>query len=427
MTVYAFPTLLALTLFCTLLPDGTRAADWPQFRGPGGAASSEDRGMPVTWSSDENIAWQVALPGYGASSPIVIGDRLFITCYSGYGLDADNPGDIKNLKRQLLCLKRETGETLWRQVVAAEGKETNYVDFLPQHGYATSTPSSDGERVYVFFGTSGVRAYDLEGQPLWHASVGEYAHNWGTGGSLVVDGDRLLVNAAVESDAFIALDKRSGKELWRAKRLISSWSTPIAIEAPEGRRELVVSIKSRLLGLDPETGERLWTCQTKQAYASPSPILHDGLVYAFGGKPNVLLAVRPGGRGDVTETHVAWPPRASARALPRPCFIKAISIPSMSAASSAASTPPAAKSPIANGSLPRAARFTPLPSSPTESCTRCRASTAQYVLATGPKFKQLAVNRFAHDASVFNATPAISRSQLLLRSNRALYCIGVKP
>ncbi len=361
MTVYALPTFLGLMLCCTLLHNGSRAADWPQFRGLGGAASSEDRGLPAAWSSDENIAWQLALPGYGTSSPIVVGDRLFITCYSGYGLDAEHPGDIKNLKRHLLCLKRETGKTLWRREVAAAGKETNYVDFLPQHGYATSTPTCDGERVYVFFGTSGVRAYDLEGQPLWHASVGQYAHNWGTGGSLVVDGDRLLVNAAVESDAFIALDKRSGKELWRAKRLISSWSTPIAIDLPDGRRELVVSIKSRLLGLDPETGERLWTCQTKQAYASPSPILHDGLVYAFGGKPNVLLAVRPGGRGDVTETHVAWRTRASAQALPRPCFIKVISTPSMSAASSAASMPPAAKSPIANGSLRRAARFTPLP------------------------------------------------------------------
>ena len=427
MTVYALPTFLGLMLCCTLLHNGSRAADWPQFRGLGGAASSEDRGLPAAWSSDENIAWQLALPGYGASSPIVVGDRLFITCYSGYGLDAEHPGDIKNLKRHLLCLKRETGKTLWRREVAAAGKETNYVDFLPQHGYATSTPTCDGERVYVFFGTSGVRAYDLEGQPLWHASVGQYAHNWGTGGSLVVDGDRLLVNAAVESDAFIALDKRSGKELWRAKRLISSWSTPIAIDLPDGRRELVVSIKSRLLGLDPETGERLWTCQTKQAYASPSPILHDGLVYAFGGKPNVLLAVRPGGRGDVTETHVAWRAPGVGSGITSPVFhqgyIYTVDERGIVGCVDAASGEVAYRERLS----PSGGTFYASPVIADGKLYAVSREHGTYVLATGPKFKQLAVNRFAHDTSVFNATPAISRGQLLLRSNRALYCIGVKP
>lgn len=426
--LHATAKFFALGVVCAAcsLPSAGWAEDWPQFRGPGGKATSEDRGLPATWSSDENIVWKVDLPGYGASSPIVIGERIFLTCYSGYGLDVANPGDLKDLKRHLLCLDRTSGATRWNREIAAEGDETNYVDFLPQHGYATSTPTSDGERVYAFFGASGVRAFDLDGQPLWQTQVGSYAHNWGTGGSLAIERELLLVNAAVESDAFIALDRRTGKEIWRAKRLISSWSTPIVVDLPDKRRELIVSIKSRLLGLDPESGERLWTCQTKQAYASPSPIFHGGRIYAFGGKPNVLLAVRPGGRGDVTETHVDWRAAGVGSGITSPVFyqghIYTVDERGIVGCVNAETGEVAYRERL----VPSGATFYASPVIADEKLYAVSREHGTFVLAVGPQFKQLAVNRFADDASVFNATPAISRGQLLLRSNRALYCLGKK-
>ncbi len=413
-----------ITLFMLLVAPRSQAEDWPQFRGAGGRATSDDRGLPVEWSSEKNIVWKADLPGFGASSPIVIGDRVFITCYNGYGLVAEAEGTPKDLKRHLLCLNRTTGTTRWTREVSAEGNESNYVDFMLQHGYATSTPTCDGECVYVFLGTSGVRAFDLEGQPLWQTDVGSYAHNWGTGGSLVIDGELLLVNAAVESDAFIALDKRSGKEIWRAKRLISSWSTPIVVDLPDGARELIVSIKGRLLGLDPLTGERLWTCQTKQAYASPSPIFHEGRIYAFGGKPNVLLAVRPGGRGDVSETHIDWRAAGVGSGITSPVFYQGhiYTVDERGIVGCVHAT---------TGEVVYRERLSPsgatFYASPVIADGKLYAVSREhgtYVLEAEPQFKQLAVNRLSPDESIFNATPAISRGQLLLRSNRALYCIG---
>lgn len=420
----AISSRLLVPCLVLLLSTRSEAADWPRFRGPDGTATSEDRGLPTTWGDDENLVWKAELPGGGASSPIVVGDRVFVTCYSGYGLDVESPGDLKNLKRHLLCLDRATGDKIWSYDVAAEGRESNYVDFLVQHGYATSTPVSDGERVYALFGTSGVHAVDFDGRRLWQADVGELSHNWGTGGSLVLEGDLLLVNAAVESDAFIALDKHSGQEIWRVKRLISSWSTPAAIDLPDGRRELIVSIRSKLLGLDPATGENRWTCQTKQAYASPSPIVHGGLVYAFGGKPNVLLAVRPGGSGDVSESHVLWRAAGVGSGITSPVFyqghIYTVDEGGIVGCVDAES-----------GQVLYRERFAPagarLYASPVAADGKLFAVSREhgtYVLAAGAKFKQLAVNRLAGDDSIFNATPAISRGQLLLRSNRAIYCLG---
>ena len=306
----------------------------------------------------------------------------------------------------------------------AAGRESNYVDFLVQHGYATSTPCSDGERVYVFFGTSGVRAIDLDGNLLWQADVGGLSHNWGTGGSLVLEGDLLLVNAAVESDAFIALDKHTGKECWRNKRLISSWSTPAAIDLPDERRELIVSIKSKLLGLDPATGERLWTCQTKQAYASPSPIVHGGLVYAFGGKPNVLLAVRPGGSGDVSESHVVWRASGVGSGITSPVFYEGL-IYTVDESGVAGCVDAESGEVLYRERLSHSgARFYASPVAADAKLFAVSREHGTYVLAAGRQFKQLAVNRFASDASIFNATPAISRGQILLRSNKAIYCLG---
>ena len=149
--------LAALPLFAE-----DELGDWPQFRGPGGWGVSMSDGLPVTWSSTENVAWRTSLPGAGTSSPIVVGDKIFLTCHSGYGVSDQSDGNLEQLKLHLLCLNRDNGAILWNTEVTPKLPEQAKI--RENHGYASSTPASDGERIYVFFGKSGVFAFDFDGQ-----------------------------------------------------------------------------------------------------------------------------------------------------------------------------------------------------------------------------------------------------------------------
>ena len=148
-------------------------ADWPRFRGPNGSATSDERGLPLTWSDGQNVVWKTDLPGPGASSPITTGDCVFITCYSGFGVEGGTAGKQEDLLRHLVCIDRATGKIVWDKSVKAKLPEDRPNRMLSGHGYASSTPATDGERVYVFFGKSGVLAFDLEGKQLWQADVGD--------------------------------------------------------------------------------------------------------------------------------------------------------------------------------------------------------------------------------------------------------------
>ena len=149
------------------------AADWPRFHGADGSGVSLDKGpTPTKWSETENLKWKAKLPGPGSSSPIVIGQRVVVTCWSGYGADPANEGEESDLRRHVVCLDRDTGKVLWDQVVEPVLPEDPYSGQFTQHGYASHTPVSDGKQIYVFFGKTGVLAFDLEGKKLWQTSVG---------------------------------------------------------------------------------------------------------------------------------------------------------------------------------------------------------------------------------------------------------------
>ena len=137
------------------------AADWPQFRGRDGQGIAAQSKPPLEWSDTKNVRWKAELPGPGASSPIQHGQRVFVTCYSGYGLDLNSPGELRALKRHLICLDAASGKVLWDRSVSADAAEDEYNDRLSEHGYATQTPACDGERVYAFFGKSGVSGFNL--------------------------------------------------------------------------------------------------------------------------------------------------------------------------------------------------------------------------------------------------------------------------
>jgi outer membrane protein assembly factor BamB len=264
---------------------------------------SDETGLPVKWSSTENIVWKAELPGPGASCPVTARNRVYLTSYSGYGIEG-NIGEQKDLRRHLLCIDRGTGKVLWKKEFEPRLPEHQYQGEGAYHGYAASTPAIDGDRLYVFFGKSGVFCFDLDGHELWQKSVGDGINGWGSGTSPIVFGKLLIVNASIESGSLVALDKMTGDEVWRAGDIRSAWDTPVLV--PTGNRtELVVSVEARLFSFDPESGKRFWDADGVHRYVCPSVVAHDGVVYAIGGG-HTSLAIRTGGTGDVTASHAVW-------------------------------------------------------------------------------------------------------------------------
>jgi len=405
------------------------AGDWTGFRGPGGLGHSPETGLPVSWSSTNNVAWRAALPGPGSSSPIVLGNRIYLTCYSGYGLDASEPGSMDDLRRHVLCLNRESGDVVWSKSFDPTLPESAYSGGNDSwHGYSTSTPATDGEHLYVFFGKSGVYCLDLDGNEVWRSQVGDRATGWGSGTSVVLYRHLVIINASVESGSLVALDRTTGREVWRAPNLRGSWNTPLLVDTPEGTTELVVCIPETVLGLDPLTGERLWNCEgiPDRGYVVPSVVAHAGIVYAIGGRANTALAVRTGGKGDVTTSHRLWITNKGSNVC-SPVYedgylywvheqqgiVNCLD--------------------AATGEVVFQERLAPRPGVIYASsvCADGRLYvTSQhkgtFVIAARPEFNLLAHNVFEDDDSRSNAAPVIDEGQLLLRSDRFLYCIGKK-
>jgi outer membrane protein assembly factor BamB len=409
---------LALIAGCPLL----LAADWPQFRGPGGSAISTDTGLPTNWSYDDNIAWKTELPGPGTSSPIVVGTKIFLTCYSGYGLSEGNAGDQSQLKRHVICLDRATGKIDWTRDIAAALPEENFAGFQALHGYSSSTPASDGRNVYVFFGKSGVFAFDLKGKQLWRASVGTNTHNWGSATSPVVHDDVFIINASVESGALVALDKKRGREAWRVPGASSSWSTPVLVDAGR-KQEVVLSIQGKLGAFDPEKGTPLWQCSGIQDYTCPSVVAADGVVYCIGGRSAQCLAVRAGGKGDVTDSHKLWEANAGSNVsspLIHDGHLYWVSDSGIAFCLNAASGQ------IVYQERVGASRAYGSVTYGDGKLFCVSREEGAFVLAAEPRFNILAQNNMSPDNSVFNASPVIHDGQLLLRSNRYLYCVGKK-
>jgi outer membrane protein assembly factor BamB len=398
-------------------------ADWPQFRGPGGLGVAPDKDLPTSWGPQNNVVWKTELPGPGSSSPIVVGDRIFLTCYTGYGTNAQAPGDLKDLKRILLCLDRP-GKVLWSRDVPTTGEDAPFKSYNALHGYASSTPVSDGKNVYVFFGTSGVRAYDLEGKELWHTSVGSGTNGWGTATSPVLFQDLVIVNASVESKSLVALNKHDGKVAWAAKGMSQSWNTPLLVNVA-GRQELVVSVSGRLLGFDPQTGGELWRCAGITDYVCPSVVAKEGVVYAIGARANTALAVKAGGKGDVSQTHLLWKISKGSN-VSSPVFYEGHLYWASDNKGFFYCVQADKGTVVYEERLePRYERIYASPTVADGKFYLVSRIDGAYVLDAQPKFKILAHNKL-DDPSVFNASPVVHNGQLLLRSNRYLYCIGKK-
>lgn len=398
-------------------------ADWSRFRGPDGSGVSAAQGTPLNWSDTAGILWKTDLPGPGASSPVVQGDRIYLTSYMGFGPGIEG-GNLDSLQRHLLCFDRTTGKRLWTASVSAELPEQARI--REDHGYATATPVVDADRVYVFWGKSGVFAFDHAGKQLWNTKVGTQLNGWGSAASPVLHGNLLLVNAYVESQSFVALDRITGREVWRAGGIGDCWHAPVVVRPPDGKAEVVAAMSKQVRGLDAETGQELWRADTgNQWYVCPTPVVQDGTVYLIGGRgPTVTMAIRAGGRGDVTATHVVWK-NGKGSNVPSPVLHDGhlyFAHENLGLALCVNAR---------TGDVVYEERLNPNPgqiyASPVLADGKLyylgRGGVA-VVLAADPKFRVLADNRLEGGRGVFNATPAFDGRRLLVRSNRALYCIG---
>ncbi len=415
---------LLILLVAGMLVPCAFSSDWPQFRGPGALGRGEGSGSPLHWSDNSNVVWKAALPGPGASSPIVIGSRIFLTCFTGFAASSREPGEMTALKRHLLALNLADGKILWNSEVPAEMPEQEKI--RENHGYASSTPVADAERIYTFFGRSGVLAFDHGGKQLWRTKVGEKLNGWGSATSPVLYKDFVLVNASTESDSLVALDKKTGKEVWRASGLPESWHAPALVTAPDGKMEVVIARNGRVQGFDPENGTALWSVKTGIPwYMCPTPVAENGIAYVIGGRtPNGALAIRAGGRGDVTESHRIWKAGKGSN-VPTPILHDGhlyfahenLGIVYCLNAKT--------------GELVYEERLEPNPGQIYGSPVLADGKiyyTARggrtVVVAAGPKFEKLGENTLESNRGAFNSTPAMSGTRLLLRSNRALYCLG---
>ena len=460
-----FRPLLALLVLVPFVTTNSRAEDWPQFRGPTGTGVMTDAKPPAEWSADKNVRWKVAVAGVAWSCPIVIGNKVFVTTAfsdgqpkpkSGGGFGGGKGGGGAGgagapkvaYQFKLVCLERATGKTAWEKVV----KEARPA--IPTHGsntYATETPVSDGERVYAYFGMTGLFCYDLDGKELWKKDLGTYAmqNGWGTASSPVLAGDKLIIQCDNEEKSFLAaFDKKTGKEEWKVERREKSgWATPFVWKTKD-RTDIVVAGAQAIRGYNPADGKVVWALDVGGGQSSASPTGDMERLYVGvgqGGGPGgpkgggggaraagTLFAVKAGAKGDITpkagETSsegVAW---AAARAWPAASsplvydgFVYTLDRNGGTISCFDARTGKAA---YTKERIPSAGAFWASPWAADGNIFCLDETGATHVLKAGSEFDVVRVNKLGRD--IYWASPAAASGALFIRSVDALYCISAK-
>lgn len=293
--------LLSLLLApCSLLT----AANWPMWRGPNGDGTCEESGLPEKWSASENVVWKTPLPDRGNSTPVVWGDKVFVT-----------QSIEKEGGRLLLCFDRTSGKQLWQSGTTWKEPELTHAT----NPFCSASPATDGERVIVSFASAGVFCFDINGQELWkRTDLGRQHHIWGYGSSPVIAGDRVFLNFGPgENTVLYCFDKKTGKTLWQHKepggasgegankQWLGSWNDPL-LRQTGARDELLMAYPGHACAFDPVSGQELWTCEGLTPLVYNSPLFADGMMIAMCGYGGSALAVRAGGTGNVTATHRVW-------------------------------------------------------------------------------------------------------------------------
>lgn len=408
-------------------------AEWPRFRGPNGSGvASDDSPTPVRFGETENLRWKVELPGEGVSCPIVVGDKVFVTSYSGYGPDG---GTQVDLVRHLVCLDARSGARLWQRDVEAVLPEDPWAGMgVPAHGYASHTPASDGARVYAFFGKSGVIAFDPDGRELWRRSVGTESdpRRWGSSSSPIVVDGVVVVVAGPERRAVVGLDAATGEERWAAdsESLASVWGTPVTAPGLGGGTDVVLATPGEIWGINPATGRIRWYAEGvgEDGFNTSAVVDGDGVAYCIEGRSGGSIAVRTGGKGDVSGTHVVWTGRDANRfGTPlvhqgRVWFVANRIVNCLDAKTGERRFQ--TRLPGDGGAgRGRGGDY----ASPVAADGKVYYVTSDgevHVLRAADEFESLAVNRLGGEGETFAATPAISAGAIFVRSDRHLWCFS---
>ena len=414
----SFCLALALALTST-----APAANWPGFRNDGSGVATE-KIAPLQWSATENLRWRVALPDKGNASPIVWGDKVFLTQIAGD-------------QRTVMCFERTSGKVLWQHGIAYAGKDETH----EANPLCAATPVTDGTRVIAAFGSAGVVCYDLDGRELWRRDLGPQTHQWGYGSSPVLHGDLCLLYFGPGPRSFLtALDKRTGRTVWqvdapevnpperfdgfagRTNGVVGSWSTPLIVKSPQ-REELVVTFANEMKGFDPKTGTELWKTDGLTPLLYTSPLAGGGYVVGLGGYFGGSVAVKQGGRGDLSAQKI-WSVKREKRHLLSSGVIKDGHIFISNTIGVAECRELATGKQLWEERLPATGADGETWGSMIlvgENLYVMNRSGDTFVLrATPEKFDLLATNSLKELA---NSTPALSHGDLFLRTQQALWCI----
>jgi len=382
---------------------------WPGWRGPTGQGLAKGGGYPDQWSDTENVLWRVEVPGSGNSSPIVWGDRIFLTTAQEGGR-----------RLSLLSYRRSDGMLLWETPIPQEGVEQAH----GKNGHASATPVTDGALVYASFGTHGLFAFDFDGRIVWHRGVGSLDNYHGTAGSPILYGDSVILYQDHRGPSFVAaFDKKTGKKKWRTARSASvGWGSPIVIRTST-RDELIVSSQQVVSAYDPNTGGLLWTATGNKFEVIPTPTVGQGLVFCSSGRSGSTLAIRPGGKGDVTETHIVWKSPKGAPFVPSTIVVGDQLYMVNDMQSVVTSLEAKTGQLLFQGRLGAARRegFSASPVAVDGKIFFTNDNGETFVLAAGPKFQLLHVNRL--NARTL-ASPALVDGRWYFRTDRELVCIG---
>ncbi|MCF7848697.1 MAG: PQQ-binding-like beta-propeller repeat protein [Kiritimatiellales bacterium] len=381
---------------------------WPGYRGPTGQGIVMDTEFPLKWSPTENIRWKTVLPNRGHSSPVIWDDRIFLTA-------ASTDGKL----RELLCYARSTGKLLWRQAAPVPEKMEK---IQKKNSYASSTSVTDGERVVAFFGNAGFICCDMEGNLLWETDedIPAFTITHGPATCPVIYKDKVILiqDQNKGESLFIAYDKRTGRKCWQHERPSAlGWSNPVFVRY-NGHDEMLYNGCFNVKGYHPETGEELWTLAGPTKEAVPMIVTGGGLIYSASGRNGTVLALRPGGKGDITSTHLYWLNERGGPHVPSPVYYqdRLYMVSDMGVmACLDATTGGVVWQERLKG------RFTISPLLAGDKLILTSEAGHTYILQAGDQLKILAENDMDEETL---ATPVILGGNLFIRTASTLYCVG---
>ena len=435
---------LTLSLFSSTIVFNTTAAavtdaSWPQWRGPSGQGVSAEKNLPAEWTATKNIKWKTLIPGRGHSSPIVWGNRIFLTtaiegdlvpgAKAVKHMDGDKEflhpdsigADHKHLFK-VICLNRETGKVVWEQT-AFEG--TPYDNRHRKSSFASSTPATDGRNVYAFFGTEGLFAYDMNGKLVWKADLGKLGTvGMGTGTSPVLYENLVILQCDEENGAasfIVGIDKKTGREVWRTPRKVQvSWSTPLLVRTAK-RAELITSGTEAVIAYDPANGKELWRHKGVESNAIPSPVANSELVFISAGFPaKIAMAIALGGTGDLADS-VAWKYTKGTAYVPSPILYGEYLYLTSDRGVLTCIDAKTGEIKYEGGRVPIPASFTASPVAFDGKILMTSEDGDTFVVKAGPKHEIIGTNSVGEPVY---ASPALADGNIFIRGERNLYCIG---